>query len=36
MTLGLKISFVLKWKTFDFKKISFRYYGFLVAINVFL
>ena len=38
----VEISFMAKWKTFwkwkwkNFKKTSFRYYGFSVAINVFL
>ena len=32
----VEISFMSKWKTFWFQKTSFRYYGFSVAINVFL
>ena len=36
MTLGLNFFLWLNGKLFDFKKTSFRHYGFLVAINVFL
>ena len=36
MTLGLKFILWLNVKLFDFKTTSFRYYGFSVAINVFL
>ena len=36
MTLGLKFLLWLSRKLSDFKKASFRYYGFSVAINVFL
>ena len=36
MTFGLKFLLWLNGKLFDFKKTSFRYYGFSVAINVFL
>ena len=36
MTLRLKFLLWLNGKLFDFKKTSFRYYGFSVVINVFL
>ena len=36
MTLGLKFLLCLNINFFGFKKALFRYYGFSVAINVFL
>ena len=36
MTLGLKFILCLNGKRFDFKKTLSRYYGFSVAINLFL
>ena len=34
MPLGLKFLLTLNGKLFDFKKSSFRYYGFSVAVNI--
>ena len=36
MTSGLKFLLCVNGKFFDFKKASFKCYGFSVAINVFL
>ena len=36
MTLELKFLLCVNGKFFNFKKYLFRYYGFSVAVNVFL
>ena len=36
MTLGLKLLLYLNKKMFDFKKKTFKYYAFSVAIDAFL